>query len=88
MPRKSNLSRRRFLKKAATAAYAAPLIVSLPANASMTRCGSGRQARAKTAITPGLGHHQSKWSKSKAPTKSSKAQRSALDRPFKHGKEG
>lgn len=69
MARKSNLSRRRFLKKAAGAAYAAPLIVSLPANASMTRCGSGRQARAKTAITPGLGQNEGKWGRAKSHSK-------------------
>lgn len=70
MARKSNSSRRRFLKKAAGAAYAAPLIVSLPANASITRCGSGRQARAKTAITPGLGQNEGKWGHTKGHSKS------------------
>lgn len=88
MPRKINSSRRRFLKKAATAAYAAPLIVSLPANASVTRCGSGRQARVKTAITPGLGHNQGKWGKSKDFSRVGKSTGSVQSPHHNHGKEG
>jgi hypothetical protein len=55
MNKKVNTPRRRFLKKAALAAYAAPLITSLPAQAAVKRCGSSRHAHTKTAITPGLG---------------------------------
>lgn len=86
MPRKSSLSRRRFLKKAANAAYAAPLIVSLPANASITRCGSGRQAHAKTAITPGLGQNQGIWGNTKSIPKLGKSLGAAQGHRSKSGK--
>lgn len=86
MPRKSSSSRRRFLKKALSAAYAAPLIVSLPANASVTRSGSGRQARAKTAITPGLGQNQGKWGTSTDYSKSKKSPGFSHNDHQKHSK--
>jgi len=86
MSRKSHVSRRRFLKKAAGAAYAAPLIVSLPANASVTRCGSGRQARTKTAITPGLGQNEGKWGHAKAHPKSGSSHSLSPNHPPKSSK--